>query len=144
MKKQRIRPIAIGVFIHDGRILVLEGWDSVKQKAFFRPLGGGIKFGEKGADALKREMLEEIGQEITEPEYLGTIESIFTCEGLPGHEIVQVYSAGFRNRDVYMASEIEGHEDDGSVIHVRWMELDYFRGNPGLLVPEELMGLLGI
>ena len=71
MKKNKIRLIAIGLFLHNGRILVFEGYDRVKEKYFFRPLGGAIKFGESGADALKREIQEEIGQDIEDNPFSG-------------------------------------------------------------------------
>lgn len=46
MKPQTIRPLAICVFRHAGRILVAEGTDEVKGETFYRPLGGAIEFGE--------------------------------------------------------------------------------------------------
>ena len=46
MKKNRIRPLAICVFLNNNRILVAEGYDPIKQQTFYRPLGGGIEFGE--------------------------------------------------------------------------------------------------
>jgi len=35
-----------------------------------------------------------------------------------------------------------GYEEDGSVIKPKWMDTSYFEGNPGLLVPPELMEIL--
>lgn len=142
MKKKRIRPIVLGVFLHEERILVYEGYDQVKQKYYYRPLGGGLKFGETGAEALIREIKEEINQEIIQPVFLGVIENIFTCDGLPGHEIVLVYSGEFVGTTVFEQLDFFGAEDDGSPIKVRWMELQYFRENPGLFVPEELLDLV--
>lgn len=39
----------------------------------WRPLGGTIEFGERAADALRREMVEEIGQAIAEPTLLAVL-----------------------------------------------------------------------
>ena len=75
---KRIRPLALGIFRHDGRLLVFEGHDPVKDETFYRPLGGGIEFGETGAQAMAREMREEIGAEVTNVRYLGLCENIFT------------------------------------------------------------------
>jgi len=44
-----IRSIAICVFRHKNHILVAEGYDPVKDEYFYRPLGGGIEFGETSA-----------------------------------------------------------------------------------------------
>lgn len=142
MKRNKIRPIAIGIFIHKHRLLVFEGFDQVKNKTFFRPLGGAIKFGETGAEALWREIKEEIGQELEDVRYLGLIENLFTCDGQAGHEIVLVYSGNFTDDAVLDTLQITGHEDDGSEIRVRWVDISYFNENPGLLVPEELMDIL--
>lgn len=39
MKPNVIRPIAICVFRHDGRILAAEGYDPIKEQAFDRLIG---------------------------------------------------------------------------------------------------------
>jgi hypothetical protein len=51
-----IRPIAICVVRKADSILVFEARDPVKDRVFYRPLGGGINFWEYGADAIVREM----------------------------------------------------------------------------------------
>ncbi len=67
-KKKRVRPLAICVFRHHDRILVMEGYDPVKKEHFYRPLGGGIEFGEPGhvklfaASSWKRSMLKWTGK----------------------------------------------------------------------------------
>ena len=139
MKKNRIRTIAIGIFLHEQRLLVFEGFDQVKNKSFFRPLGGGIKFGESGAEALQREIKEEIDYQIKDTHYLGLIENRFMLRGEPGHEVVLVYSCRFTNDEIYSKKDFLGHEGDGSEIKVKWVEISYFKENPGLLVPPELM-----
>ena len=49
-----IRPIVICVFSFNGRVLIAEGYDPTKRQIFYRPLGGGIEFGELSQDALVR------------------------------------------------------------------------------------------
>jgi len=56
-----IRPIAICVIRRRDEILVFESRDTVKNETFYRPLGGGINFGEHSKDAVRREIFEEIG-----------------------------------------------------------------------------------
>lgn len=62
----KIRTLAIALIKNEkNQILLHEGFDSIKKEKFYRPLGGGIEFGEKGAAALVREFQEEIDREIT-------------------------------------------------------------------------------
>jgi len=82
----RIRPIAVCVFRQGSRILVETGCDPVKDEHFHRPLGGAILFGERSADAVRREVTEELGAEVDEVRLLGVLENLFTFAGQPGHE----------------------------------------------------------
>lgn len=72
-----ICPIAICVFRNNNRILVFEGHDSIKNETYYRPLGGGIEFGESGEEAIRREIMEELHSEIEELKHLGFLENIF-------------------------------------------------------------------
>jgi 8-oxo-dGTP pyrophosphatase MutT (NUDIX family) len=96
MSIEQIRVIALGLIKRaDEKILVEKGYDSVKQEIFYRPLGGGIEFGETGAEALQREFIEEIGKDITVTHLIDSIENIFEFEGQPGHQIMLLYEASF-------------------------------------------------
>jgi 8-oxo-dGTP pyrophosphatase MutT (NUDIX family) len=121
-----IRALAIGVFITRDRILVTEAHDPVNGQTFCRPLGGGIHFGETGAQALQREIREEIGAEIGNLRFLGTLENIFTYLGAPGHEIVQVFDADFADKSLYAQDRIAGGESDGKPFEAVWRELSCF------------------
>ena len=89
----QIRPIALGVVRRGQEILVFDAYDSVKGQRFHRPLGGGIEFGERAADALARELHEETGFAFRVGRLLGVLESVFVHEGVPGHEIAFVFEA---------------------------------------------------
>ena len=141
MKNGQIRTIVLGIFQHEGRLLVFEGYDPIRGLTFYRPLGGGIEFGEYGHQALAREMREEIGAEITDVRYLGVIENIFTHAGKQGHEIVLVYAARFIDPAFYQQSALAGAEDNGTPIMVSWKPLADFE-NGAFLVPIELLDLL--
>ncbi|MDX3188851.1 hypothetical protein PV458_10640 [Streptomyces sp. MN03-5084-2B] len=54
-----IRPIVLAVLRRGDALLVFEAHDDVKGETFCRPLGGGIEFGERSIDALKREFLDD-------------------------------------------------------------------------------------
>ena len=147
MKAGKIRPIAICVFLYQGRILVNEGYDSVKKQTFFRPLGGKIEFGESSSNTVRRELLEEIGCEVQNLRYLATLENIFTYNGEKGHEIVIVYDGDFTDDSIYQRTMIHGLEDNHDPIKAVWKSLSEFRAGPdGIdstpLYPSGLLELL--
>ena len=139
---ERVRPIAICVLRRGSEILVFEARDSSANETFYRPLGGGVEFGELGAQAVVREIREEIGAEIVNVRYLATLENIFELEGAPGHEIVLVYEAEFAGSDVYERDAMTGAEDDGAPFDVKWISLEYFRAGKAPLYPDGLLELL--
>ena len=142
--KKRIRPLAICIFRHDDRILAAEGYDPVKDEHFFRPLGGRIEFGEPSTETIRRELREEIGEEVEEAslKYLGTLENIFTFNGFPGHEILLIYDGRLKNPGLYEQASISGKEVDGTEILAEWKELDEFRRGQAILYPTGLIEML--
>ncbi len=141
MKKGRIRPITICLVLNEGRLFVFEGYDSVKKRTFYRPLGGAIEFGETSDQALRREMREEVNAELTNLRYLGALENIFTCDGKMGHEIVLVYRADFSDPVMYSQETFQGN-DDGGEIKVLWKPLADFASGQAFLVPLGLLEMI--
>ncbi len=138
-----IRPLAICLFRHNGKILVSEERDQAKDETFYRPLGGGIEFGEHSTEAIQRELMEEIGAEAKDLVYLGTLENIFTFNGEAGHEIVQVYDGALKESRLYEQAVISGHEADVNLsMKVIWKSLDEFGPGKSILYPEGLLELL--
>lgn len=142
MKKGVIRPLAICIFKNEESILVAEGYDSVKRDYYYRPIGGGIEYGEPGSIAVKREVYEEIEADITNLNYIGTVENIFTYNGDLGHEIVMVYEAEFVDRTIYQKQSITGKEDDGTEFRLFWLPISEFSKGKLRLVPEALIDLI--
>jgi len=142
MQPKRIRPLALGIFRHAGRLLVFEGHDPIKGEAFYRPLGGGIEFGETGAQALAREIREEIGAEVTNVRYIGLCENIFTYAGEIGHEIVLLYEAELADRSLYERDVIEVVEPGGVTFKAFWPPLSDFADGRVPLYPDGLFALL--
>ena len=138
----RIRPLAICVFRNNDRILVMEGYDPLKKQTFFRPLGGGIEFGEHSEETIHREIMEEIGTEVRDLKYLGTLENIFVFDGVQGHEIVQVYDGVLKDSGLYEQAEVEGREANGELIRAMWRGLDEFGEGKSILYPDDLLELL--
>jgi 8-oxo-dGTP pyrophosphatase MutT (NUDIX family) len=144
MKSTLIRPIALCLFRRENRILVSTAYDSVKKDYYCRPLGGGIEFGERGAEAIVREIREELGAEIEKVRLVGTLENLFSCEGQPGHEIVLLFDAVFIDRSLYEQLFLHGHEAGAAMeaFTAEWKTLDELTAGNARLVPEELIGFL--
>lgn len=139
----RIRPLAICLFRHNDCILVAEGYDPVKKENFYRPLGGGIEFGEYSEQTIRRELLEEIGAEVCELKYLSTLENIFVFNGTPGHEIVQVYNGSLRDVRLYEQTVIVGQEVDiNDSFRAVWKHIDEFGEGKSILYPTGLLEIL--
>lgn len=137
----RIRAVAIAVILNEDRLLVFEGYDNERQTPYFRPLGGEIEFGETGEEALVRELREEIGQDITNIEYIETLENRYTLDTLPGHELVRVYGARLVNQRAYRQSFVI--EEPGQLPQqAYWKPLAELRLKPDLLMPNGLWELL--
>ena len=84
-----IRVVALAVIIrpHTCEFLVFRGSDPTRNLEYHRPLGGGVEFGESASQAIRREVLEEIGIEVVPVRLLTAIESLFVAGGQPKHEI---------------------------------------------------------
>lgn len=143
MDTTRIRPIAVCLFRKANRILVSEGFDTIEQNYYYRPLGGEIEYGESSRKAVVREIREELGAEIENLQLLGVMENIFVCEGQPGHEIVFVFDAKFADESLYELEEIDGYQQEANVrFKARWKSLNEIEESNGRLVPEGLAKML--
>ena len=143
-KKKRIRPLAICIFRHNDRILVAEGYDSVKEETFYRPLGGGIEFGESSLETICRELMEEINVEVDRAslKVLGAVENIFYFNGHPGHEIVMIYDGVLKEPRLYEQAVIMGKEANGEPVRAQWKDLNEFASGGSVLYPTGLVDLL--
>ena len=122
-----IRPIALGVVRRGREILVFDAYDSVKGERFHRPLGGGIEFGERAAEAVAHELLEETGSEARIVRLLGVIENLFTYEGDQWHEVAFVFEAELADRSLYELDELEIVETNDGVeqkVSAVWVDPD--------------------
>jgi 8-oxo-dGTP pyrophosphatase MutT (NUDIX family) len=136
-----VRALALAVIRRYDRILVFKGEDPVKVEVFYRPLGGGIEFGETGETAVRREFREEIGAELVNVRPLGALENIFTYNGHPGHEIILLFAADLLDPAIYQVERFEGVEANGGALTVEWKPIvDFRRGDR--LYPEGLLPLL--
>lgn len=82
-----VETIARGVCVRDGKVLLCRP----KKGGYSYLPGGHIEFGEKGAEALVREVREELGVESSAGELLGVVETAFEQNGERHAEISLVY-----------------------------------------------------
>jgi ADP-ribose pyrophosphatase YjhB (NUDIX family) len=143
----RLRAIAIAVITRprDGALLVLDGKDPATGERFFRPLGGGIEFGERAVETVVRELREEIGAEIADVNQIGFIENLFTLDAKPRHELVAVCTARLVDESLFERASILMNEN-GEQGQALWVRLEECRSasKPGApaMYPEGLAELL--
>lgn len=141
--KSRIRILALAVVKNpDGRFLFHRGHDSVKKEYFYRALGGGVDFLEKGEDAIAREFYEELEARVTVESQVGVFEKIFIYEGKPGHEIVLVYKVKFNDPKFYAKETMDIIEGDGVVGQAVWRSLDAISSEKAPLYPPGFSDLM--
>ena len=136
-----IRPISICVLRREDEILVFEARDETRGLTYYRPLGGGIEFGERSDDALRRELQEEIGAELDDLRLLTVLENLFELEGKASHEIVFVFEAtladpSFYDRETFIVTEETG------TLPGYWRRLADFDMASAPLYPEGLLEYL--
>jgi ADP-ribose pyrophosphatase YjhB (NUDIX family) len=141
MDKPKIRVLALAVFRRGDELLVMEGYDPIKRQTFYRPLGGGVEFGERVIDALHRELREELDAEITNVRLLQVMENLFVFDGKPGHEIVWMHDATLVDPTFYARDEIVITEN-GALGRALWKPLSEFATGRAILYPDGLLETL--
>ncbi|MGD0742009.1 MAG: NUDIX domain-containing protein [Acidimicrobiales bacterium] len=135
MAKRRPRVVALAVLRRPGteEILVSNSRDEVAGVDFQRPFGGGVDFGERGEEALRRELREELGVELGSVRFLGVLENIFDFEGEPGHEVLLLYEAEFADGSLYSRDVFRGVEAEPKT--GVWRDLSNSAGDRPLFPP---------
>lgn len=134
--------MAIALIKRADELLVFAVPDAMKGVVGWRPPGGTIEFGERGSETVVREIREEIGVDVIEPSYLGTVENIFTYMGTAAHELVRVYTVRFADPALYAKERFDCVEANGVPFICVWKPLADFRAGAALY-PEGLLELTG-
>ncbi|MFV5192182.1 MULTISPECIES: NUDIX hydrolase [Acinetobacter] len=131
-----IKTKALCIFRYQDKVLLSQGYDPSKDEIYFRPIGGGIEFGETSTQAIAREVLEEIQQQICKTKLLGVLENLFTFDGQQGHEIVFVYEAEFIDSHIYKQHHIQGCETNGHTYIAQWLSREQIALNQYPVYPK--------
>lgn len=137
---QRIRPLAIGIIRDGARVLLMAVHDRHGLKGW-RPLGGGIEFGERADAALIRELREETGEEIAPPTLLRVIENHYEMNGVAGHEIVFVFEARFARPQAYQRLDYSFADGDASNL-ATWVDIADIAAGAQTVFPPDIAGLI--
>jgi 8-oxo-dGTP pyrophosphatase MutT (NUDIX family) len=100
-----------------------------------------VDFGETSYDALQREFQEEIQAELTNIKYLGCLENLFTFNGNPGHELLQLYQCDFVDPKFYQLEELVFAEGDRKK-KALWLDINRFTSGELRIVPERFLEYL--
>ncbi len=129
-----IRPNAQALIKHDGKILVQKGIDNATGVIFYRMLGGGVEFGEKSVDTIRRELIEELGLTILNEKLITIIENVFDFNTNQHHEICFIYEAEIEDKNLYTKDKIPRVDKEGS--YAEWVSTEEFKNSNLKLYPE--------
>ena len=123
------------IFRNGNKILVHHG---LTDNHYTLP-GGRVKEGETTEDAIKREMKEEIGQEVSVIKPVSFIENMFTDNNIKFHELLVTYELQFKNKNVYDMQEIPVIEKNKDFDY-KWMSIDLL--DEVIFLPKVLKGII--
>jgi len=110
---------AMCVIKNGEKLLLHRGVDDVSGEKFLRPFGGHVEFGETGEEAIRREIKEETGVDLTDVRLLEVKENFFTLDGVPAHEIIFFYEGRITDESV-LSKQTFSFTDGGRTIEAGW------------------------
>lgn len=127
---------AMAFVTRDGKLLVQKGFDPVKGQVFFRLPGGGVHFQETAHDCILRELREELESDTKNIVSRGVVENIFTYKGIPGHEVIFLFSVDLVREVLYERDAFP--MADNPSITLTWIPVADVLSGAATLYPEVL------
>ncbi len=122
-----IENIARAVICHNGKILLCQA----KGKSHYFLPGGHVEMGETIHQALRREIEEELGEQVRIQQFMGVVENFYGSKVAPRHEINYLFATELEN--MVVASR-EKH------LHFVWVKVERLHETPLLPFPvKELL-----
>jgi 8-oxo-dGTP diphosphatase len=132
-----------GILIENGKLLVCD--ELIKGHEITKFPGGGLEHGEGTIDCLKREFVEETGQEIEVTAHFYTTEYYQRSAYNPNHQIISIYylvspKAGFSVNSTDKIFDFVNKTDYAQTF--RWMDVKKISGNDFTLPIDKKVGEL--
>ena len=125
-----------GIIIHNNKLLVHRNIN----EEHYALIGGRIGIGENSEDALKREILEELGKEIEITGNVATIENFFEMKSQKYHEIMFVHKIEFINGDDKKTENTIKNIEGKEYLKYEWLNLEKIDEYP--LKPQVIKEIL--
>ena len=131
--------VRVAAFIRKGQKILVE---KAPNNTYFSLPGGRVKIGEDSILALKREIKEEMNEDIEFVKSRAMIENFYNSKYTNGpcHEILFILEMKFKKEQVYLKDEIPNLEDNGAIF--KWIEIEELKRKE--FKPEEYKKYLEI
>jgi ADP-ribose pyrophosphatase YjhB (NUDIX family) len=117
------RTVGIVLRSHD---ILIHKWE---HDDFWALPGGRVEFLETSEEALRREMREELGEEVTAVRLVWVVENFFRYRGKSCHELAHYYLVRFsEDSELYSQNGYFEGDDEGIQLTFRWQDIDALEG----------------
>lgn len=119
-----------GLLVHEGQVLVTDEIYSGRRLTKFP--GGGMEQGEGSIDCLKREIMEELGQEVNVGEHFYTTDFYIPSVFYKDYQVICIYYFIHAEKFLFQVKKKRfdfSGKADGTIIF-RWVPLDKITSEP--------------
>ena len=109
-----------GILIHNNKILLHKNIN----EEHYALLGGRVAIGENSEEALRREIMEELGKEIEITGYITTIENLFEMKSSKYYEILFVHNIEFKDEEDKKILETMYNKEGKEYLRYEWVDID--------------------